>query len=232
MLRRIDPAGSLAPAFGSRETRSRRGGTVVVLAALLDGADAHYPFRELGMLPHQFTLERVALLTTHRRNVERIIWDGDVLDGFFRSAMDTRDPGVSSPVRSVRVVRPDPGQMGGHDLVSVLFELSSQLVAERLAPGLCLGSSNLRASLCAFGRIEPGLARVSQAKLRPFQSWGGTGFAFLVPSGAAACLQGVWRYLRLRCRDSRARAEISSPRAGHAALGLESRGAGLRPLRR
>ena len=52
--------------------------------ALLDRADAQDAFRELGMLPQQFALERVALLSRHRRNVERIIRNGDVLNSLLR----------------------------------------------------------------------------------------------------------------------------------------------------
>jgi hypothetical protein len=72
------------------------------------------------VLSQDLALECVALLTTHRSNVERIIKSSDVLDRFSRSTVDTRDPGVCSPVGAVWVVRPDPGQVGRHDLVRVL----------------------------------------------------------------------------------------------------------------
>ena len=45
--------------------RAAFGGYGWCLAALLDGADAHDPFRELGMLPQQFAFERVTLVMSH-----------------------------------------------------------------------------------------------------------------------------------------------------------------------
>jgi hypothetical protein len=53
--------------------------------------------------------------------------------------MDPRDPGVGGAVRTVRVIRSNPGQVGSDDLVGVLIELTRQLVLESLAascPGL------------------------------------------------------------------------------------------------
>ena len=69
------------------------------------------------MLPQYFSLERVALLTTHRRDVERIIPSGQILDRLLRPAMHPGDPGVRSPVGAVRVIRPNPCQVGSDDLV-------------------------------------------------------------------------------------------------------------------
>jgi hypothetical protein len=88
--------------------------------ALLGRSDPHVLLCELRVLSQDLALECVALLTTHRSNVERIIKSSHVLDRFFRSTMDTRDPGVRGPVGAVGIIGPDPSQIGRHDLVRVL----------------------------------------------------------------------------------------------------------------
>jgi hypothetical protein len=50
--------------------------------------------------------------------------------------MHTRDPRIGGPVSPVRVIRADPCQVRRHHFVRVLLELTSQLVAKRLAPSL------------------------------------------------------------------------------------------------
>ena len=79
-------------------------------------------------------------------------------------------------------------------------DLGHQIVSRSVAACLCLCPSYLCASLCAFGRIEPCLARVSQTKRGPFEGRGSTRVSFPVPSAAAACLQGVCRHLCVRHR--------------------------------
>jgi hypothetical protein len=75
--------------------------------------------------------------------------------------MHPRYPGVRSSVTAVPVLRPNPGQVRGNDLVGVFLELASQLVAEGLPASLRLRPPDFRASLRPFCRIEPCLARVS-----------------------------------------------------------------------
>jgi hypothetical protein len=98
----------------------------------------------------------------------------------------------TAPIQMWLVLVRSPGGVVRRVLVGVLLELSSQLVTKRLPASLRLSPSDFCASLRPFCRIEPCLARVSQAKLRSFQSWGCAGVAFLVPSATAACLHGVW----------------------------------------
>jgi hypothetical protein len=93
--------------IGSRTRSSIAGGTGWALGHSSDNAQD--PFCKFGMLPNQFPLECVTLLTAHRRNVERIIRDGDVLNSLLRPAMNPGDPGVRGPVRAVRVIRSNPG---------------------------------------------------------------------------------------------------------------------------
>jgi hypothetical protein len=109
---------------------------------LLDCARAQVTLCEFRVLPQQFALERVALLTSHRRNVKRIIPSGHTLDRLLRPAMNPQDPGICGPVRAVRVIRPNPGEVGSDDLVGVFLELASQFVAERLTEGLRLRPSD------------------------------------------------------------------------------------------
>jgi hypothetical protein len=117
----------------------------------------------------QLALERVALLTSHRRDVKRIIERRQLsLDHLLGAAMNPRDPSIRGSVRPVRITRSDPGRVGRYNLVGVLLEFASELVAERLAPGLRLRPPDLRASLRAFRGIEPCLARVSQSNVSPF----------------------------------------------------------------
>ena len=50
--------------------------------------------------------------------------------------MHTRDPGVRGAVGAVRIIGPDPGQVGNNDLVRVFLELAGQLVAQSLPASL------------------------------------------------------------------------------------------------
>jgi hypothetical protein len=77
--------------------------------ALLDRSGPHVLLCELRVLSQDLALECVALLTTHRSNVERIVQSGDILDRLFRPAMHPRDPGVGSTVGAVWVIRPRKG---------------------------------------------------------------------------------------------------------------------------
>jgi hypothetical protein len=104
--------------------------------ALLDRSDPHVLLCELRVLSQDLALECVALLASHRRDVQRIVRGGDILHCLFRPTMDPGDPRVGRSVRTVRVTGPDASEIGGHDLVSVLLELARRLVAERLAPRL------------------------------------------------------------------------------------------------
>jgi hypothetical protein len=117
--------------------------------ALLDRSDPHVLLCEFRVLSQDLALECVALLTTHRSNVERIVRSRDVLDRLFGPAMDPRDPSIRGPVSAVRIIGPDPGQVGRHDLVRVFLELASKFVAKGLSAGLRLRPSDLRTALRA-----------------------------------------------------------------------------------
>ncbi len=106
---------------------------------LFDGADARDAFRELGMLPQEFPLECVTLLTSHRRDLERII-------GHRRLSLDRLlwpgAPGVGGGGKRGSDHRIGYGQVGGYDFVGVFLKLADQLVAKRLA------------SACASARLH------------------------------------------------------------------------------
>jgi hypothetical protein len=121
-----------------------------VRGRLLVGARAHVTLYEFRVLSQDFALERVSLLTSHRRDVERIVRGGDILDGLLRPAVHAGYPGVRRPVGTVRVIGSDAGEVGRYNLVRVLLEFASQLVAERLAASSRLRPSDLRASLRPF----------------------------------------------------------------------------------
>ena len=97
---------------------------------LVDAGDAGETFRKIGMLPQQFPLDCVALLPRHRRDIKRIIRRTDGFDGLLWPTMNPGYPRVSRPVSTVRIIGPDPGQVGGHDLVCVLFELAGEFCRE------------------------------------------------------------------------------------------------------
>lgn len=63
---------------------------------------------EIRLLRQQFAFERVALLTSHPRNVEPVIGGSDIFHGLFGPAMHPRDPGVGSTVGAVWIIRADP----------------------------------------------------------------------------------------------------------------------------
>jgi hypothetical protein len=81
----------------------------------------------------------------HRGQVNRVIRSREILDRLFRPAVHTRDPGIRSSIRPVRVTRPNPGQVSSHDLVGVFLELTGQLVLQCLA------------AACAFARLTSAL---------------------------------------------------------------------------
>jgi hypothetical protein len=103
-----------------------------VITRLRDGvfADKAECARRVRMLGNQLTFEPVPLLACHLRHVQRIIKSSHVLDRFFGAAMNPGDPGVCGPVRTVRVIRPDPGQISIDNFVGVLLELARQLGTE------------------------------------------------------------------------------------------------------
>ena len=215
--------------LGSRAARARRGGTGGP-TVLLDSADAHEAFGEFGVLPEEFTLERVTLLTAHRRNVERIVQSGDISTVSFGRPWTREIHASAARYARFRVIRPDPREVGKRRPRPHVPRACEPACrgASRAAPAPSPVSPRRFAGPLWLNRAVSGQSEPNKAQ--PLSAPGRHRVvASPIPSGAAACLHGVWRYLCPRC-GARCRSARGAEATGVGSRNVSPRGCRSRSL--